>query len=50
MCSRAMVGALNAAQLDAQPDANGTSFLEASTAAGYGGSSHQVGPLTAISP
>ena len=41
-CSRAMVGALTAAELDAQPDVNGTSFLEASTAAGYGGSSHQV--------
>ena len=46
-CSRAMVGALTAAQLDGQPDANGTSFLEASTAAGYDGSSHQVGSLTA---
>jgi hypothetical protein len=37
-----MAGELTAALLDEKLDVNGTSFKEASTAAGYGGSSHQV--------
>ena len=40
--SRVLVGALSAEELTARPDVNGTSFQEASTAAGYGGPSHQV--------
>lgn len=40
--SRGMAGELTAALLDEKLDVNGTSFKEASTAAGYGGSSHQV--------
>ncbi|KAK9918321.1 hypothetical protein WJX75_003179 [Coccomyxa subellipsoidea] len=39
--SRGMAGELTAALLDEKLDVNGTSFKEASTAAGYGGSSHQ---------
>ncbi|EIE18838.1 N-carbamyl-L-amino acid amidohydrolase [Coccomyxa subellipsoidea C-169] len=40
--SRGMAGELTAALLDEKLDVNGTSFLEASTAAGYGGSTHQI--------
>eukprot|EP00878_Enallax_costatus_P013387 GHUV01013998.1.p1 GENE.GHUV01013998.1~~GHUV01013998.1.p1 ORF type:complete len:368 (+),score=58.17 GHUV01013998.1:286-1389(+) len=39
--SRAMAGALTADTLDKKLDENGTSFLEAANAAGYGGSSHK---------
>lgn len=42
VCSRGMAGQLTAAMLDEKLDANGTSFEEASTAAGYGGASHEV--------
>ena len=44
LCSRVLVGALSAEQLDARTDENGTTLLEASTAAGYGGESHQARP------
>ena len=37
-----MAGMLTAQLLDEKTDVNGTTFLEAATAAGYGGSSHQV--------
>ncbi|KAF8068205.1 hypothetical protein HT031_001891 [Scenedesmus sp. PABB004] len=40
--SRAMAGALSAETLDAKRDENGTTFLQAANAAGYGGSSHQA--------
>lgn len=43
-CSRGMAGELTAALLDEKLDVNGTSFQAASTAAGYGGASHQVWP------
>ncbi|CAL8463817.1 g3351 [Coccomyxa elongata] len=39
--SRGMAGELTAALLDEKLDVNGTSFQAASTAAGYGGASHQ---------
>eukprot|EP00879_Flechtneria_rotunda_P023202 GHRR01024533.1.p1 GENE.GHRR01024533.1~~GHRR01024533.1.p1 ORF type:complete len:391 (+),score=124.45 GHRR01024533.1:482-1654(+) len=38
--SRAMSGALTADVLDAKPDDNGTSFLQAANAVGYGAESH----------
>lgn len=37
-----MSGVLTAETLDAKLDANRTSFKEASTRAGYGGSTHEV--------
>jgi hypothetical protein len=37
-----MAGVLTVAQLDEKLDINGSSFQEASTAAGHGGASHQV--------
>lgn len=40
--SRAMAGALAADTLDVKLDENGTSFLEAANAVGYGGKSHQA--------
>ncbi|WIA31131.1 hypothetical protein OEZ86_001151 [Tetradesmus obliquus] len=40
--SRAMAGALAADTLDVKLDENGTSFLEAANAVGYGGESHQA--------
>lgn len=39
-----MAGELTAELLDEKLDVNGTSFQAASTAAGYGGASHQVWP------
>jgi hypothetical protein len=42
MRSRGMAGTMTAALLDEKVDVNGTSFQEASTAAGYGGASHEV--------
>ena len=41
-CSRAMAGVLSAATLEGRLDENGTDFLAAATAAGYGGTSTQV--------
>lgn len=40
--SRAMAGALEAAQVDALRDANGTGYLEAARAAGYGAATTQA--------
>ena len=42
MCSRGMASALAAETLNDKLDVNGTSFKAASTAAGYGGGSHEV--------
>ena len=42
-CSRAMAGVLSAGVLEARLDENGTDFLSAATAAGYGAGSTQVG-------
>lgn len=41
-CSRTMAGVLSAATLEGRLDENGTDFLAAATAAGYGGTSTQV--------
>lgn len=40
--SRGMAGTLTAKYLDQKLDINGSSFKDAATAAGYGGSSHKV--------
>lgn len=42
-CSRAMAGVLSADVLKARLDENGTDFLSAASAAGYGAGSTQVG-------
>ena len=42
LCSRGMAGALTPQLLDEKVDVNGTTFLEAANAAGYGGTSHQA--------
>ncbi len=42
LCSRGMSGALTAGTLNDKLDVNGTTFQAASTAAGYGGGSHEV--------
>ena len=42
-CSRAMAGVLSADVLEARLDENGTDFLTAAMAAGYGAGSTQVG-------
>lgn len=41
-CSRGMAGTMTPDFLEGKVDANGTTFQEAATAVGYGGSSHKV--------